>query len=56
MFHASHDLIAYAADTRPWREIFPYFGTAIATETRRAATGNTDAVEDEGAGPKDIAQ
>jgi hypothetical protein len=29
---------------------------AIATEARRAATGNTDAVEDEGAGPKDIAQ
>jgi hypothetical protein len=29
---------------------------AIATEAQRAATGNTDAVEDEGAGPKDIAQ
>jgi hypothetical protein len=28
---------------------------AIATEARRAATGNTDAVH-EGAGPKDIAQ
>jgi hypothetical protein len=31
------------------------FGTALATEARRAATGNTDAVH-EGAGPQDNAQ
>ena len=39
-----------------WRSFLAGFNTAIATEAQRAEATKIGSVEDEGAGPKDIAQ